>query len=240
MWFLGSSKGEICKLLLLISDFYLSCWRNSSVTISDQSVRRVTTNHLCHEELITRDSLFWSLIVTPLWHHSLSPQSLWWQHSTVHSHWLQFSQTLDCVSTWHQCWQHDRHPGTDWGWPLLPLTNIRTRGNILDKVFLLNKFIRISSKRMELIKSISVISSVPRQLYVIFSIIYQNVDTMAEVKSIRAIILNEIVQTVFAAIAPCDQCMGHGTPPGHCCMSPGGYSDNCPCLCSVMPLLGQQ
>ena len=114
-WILGSSEGEICTLLLLISDFYLSCWRNSSVTISDQSVRRVTTNHLCHEELITRDSLFWSLIVTPLWHHSLSPLSLWWQHSTVHSHWLQFSQTLDCVSTWHQCWQHDRHPGTDWG-----------------------------------------------------------------------------------------------------------------------------
>ena len=145
-WFLGSSEGEICTLLLLISDFYLSCWRNSSVTISDQSVRCVTTNHLCHEELITRDSLFWSLIVTPLWHHSLSPLSLWWQHSTVHSHWLQFSQTLDCVSTWHQCWQHDRHPGTDWGWPLLPLTNIRTRGNILDK------FIRISNKRMEMIE----------------------------------------------------------------------------------------
>ena len=102
------------------------------------------------------------------------------------------------------------------------------------------KFIRISSKRMELLESITVISSVPRQLYVIFSIIYQNVDTMAEVKSIRAIILNELVQTVFAAIAPCDQCMGHGTPPGHCCMLPGGYSDNCPCLCSVMPLLGQQ
>ena len=69
-WILGSSEGEICTLLL-ISDFYLS-WRNPSVTISDQSVRRVTTNHLCHEELITRDSL-WSLIVTPLWHHSQSP-----------------------------------------------------------------------------------------------------------------------------------------------------------------------
>ena len=70
---------------------------------------------------------------------------------------------------------------------------------------------------------------------------------MAEVKTIRANIFKKemnkkkIVQTVFAAnIAPCDQCMGHGTPPGPCCMLPGGYSDNCPCLCSVMPLLGQQ
>ena len=68
---LGSIEGEICTLLL-ISDFYLR-WRNPSVTISDQSVRRVTANHLCHEchaELITRDTpSLWSVIVTSLWHH---------------------------------------------------------------------------------------------------------------------------------------------------------------------------
>ena len=101
----------------LISDFYLR-WRNPSVTISDQSVRRVTTNHLCHEshaELITRDTpSLWSLIVTSLWHHGQSSHEkcssstslsqpiitvtpLFWLHSTVHSHWLQFSQTLDSV-----------------------------------------------------------------------------------------------------------------------------------------------
>lgn len=113
---LGSSAGEICTLLL-ISDFYLR-WRNPSVTISDQSVRRVTTNHLCHEchaELITRDTpSLWSLIVTSLSHHgqysrekcsssTSLPQSiitvtpLFWLHSPVDSHWLQFSQTLDSV-----------------------------------------------------------------------------------------------------------------------------------------------
>ncbi len=116
---LGSIEGEICTLLL-ISDFYLR-WRNPSVTISDQSVRRVTANHLCHEchaELITRDTpSLWSVIVTSLWHHwqsshencssstpvlrllslSILVTPLFWLHSNVHSHWLQFSQTLDSV-----------------------------------------------------------------------------------------------------------------------------------------------